>query len=145
MPSNTLEDAWGHFLPVIDPTTTFRVFLQNPNGLSISRQPLALQQDLQTCQAFAAAVVCMPETNTNWDLPHLQEKFEQLLHHTWKTTSYQASKNPEVFLSDRQPGGTATLICDDWVAQIIAKGEDWAWDDGLMLHYKESRVGILLS
>ena len=70
IPAHELTEAWGHSLEVIDPTTTFRIFLQNPNGLSISMLNYSLQQDLQTCHKYGAAVLYMPETNTNWALPH---------------------------------------------------------------------------
>jgi hypothetical protein len=34
------------------------------------------------------------------------------------------SRSPEDFLSHFQPGGTATIVCDNWVSRIIDKGED---------------------
>jgi hypothetical protein len=35
-PIHDIQASWGHTLPIIDPSTTFRVILQNPNGLSLS-------------------------------------------------------------------------------------------------------------
>ncbi len=124
IPTSELYDSWGHSLEIIDPTTTFRLFLQNPNGLSISWQNFSLQQDLKTCNDYGAAVICMPETNTNWDLPQQRECFTQMLHRTWKTTVYQTSRAPESFLSSYQPGGTATITCDNWVSRLVDRGAD---------------------
>jgi len=74
-PVMDLEASQGHSLATIDPSTTFQLFLQNPNGLSTSTQPLNQQMDLSICHNYGTAAICMPESNTNWDLTHLQEAF----------------------------------------------------------------------
>jgi hypothetical protein len=102
----------------------FRAFLQNPNGLSIYRQNLGLLQDLQTCRGYGAAVICLPETNTNWNFPDQHQQFTSLLHRTWRTSMHQVSRSPEDFLSQYQPGGTATILCDNWVSRVVDRGED---------------------
>jgi hypothetical protein len=66
----------------------------------------------------------MPETNTNWAIPQQREGFTTMLHCTWRNTEYQTSWALEDFLSSYQPGGTATVTCDNWVSRIIARGED---------------------
>jgi len=122
--SEQIDDTWGHTLAVIDPSTAFRLFLQNPNGLSIATAPLNLHQDLIACHKYGTAVVSMPETNTNWDLHHIRDCFSGLVRKTWKQSVLQPSKGPETFLADKQPGGTTTLICDNWVARVSTRGED---------------------
>jgi hypothetical protein len=77
-PSPTLYDSWGHSLPTIDLSKVFRVFLQNLNGLRLSGATLALQHDLQLSCDYGTAALCMPETNTNWDLPHLCSSFSTI-------------------------------------------------------------------
>jgi len=124
LPSQHLSVSWGHSVEVIDTSTTFRVLLQNPNGLSVLHQPLSLLHNLCTSCDLGTSVLYLPETNTNWDLPHLRDKFASLTHNTWQTSVYQSSKSPETFLSDHQPGGTATIVCDNWVARILHRGED---------------------
>jgi hypothetical protein len=37
---------------------------------------------------------------------------------------YASSKSPEEFLSNSQPGGTATVICENWTSRVIDRGED---------------------
>jgi hypothetical protein len=124
LPTYELHESWGHSLATIDSSTTFRVFLQNPNGLSLSTTNYSLLQDFQTCQEYGAAAICLPETNTNWDLVDQQAILHNILRQTWRNASAQTSKAPETFLSQYQPGGTATIVCNNWVSRIIQKGED---------------------
>jgi len=44
----------------------FRIFLQNLNGLSLTYNSLAFQNDLNLCREYGSAVVSLPETNINW-------------------------------------------------------------------------------
>jgi hypothetical protein len=37
---------------------------------------------------------------------------------------YVTSKSPEEFLSNSQPGGTATVICENWTSRVIDRGKD---------------------
>ena len=120
----TLYDSWGHSLPIIDPSKVFRVFLQNPNGLRLSGSTYSLQHDLRLCHDYGAATLCFPETNLNWDLPELRAQFSDLLRKTWRNSTYVSSKSPEEFMSTYQPGGTATVICDNWTSRVIDRGED---------------------
>jgi hypothetical protein len=62
-----LHDVWGHSLKSIDTSSTFRLFLQNPNGLNLSRSNYSLLKDFDTCQQYGAAVISLPETNSNWE------------------------------------------------------------------------------
>jgi hypothetical protein len=52
-----LQDSWGHSLVSIDTTSTFHVFLQNPNGISPSLTNYSLLQDLHTSKKYGAAVI----------------------------------------------------------------------------------------
>jgi hypothetical protein len=101
-----LHDAWGHTLPVLDTKKTFRVFLQNPNGINPSCANYSLLKDLHTCQQYGAAVVCLPETNLNWETGDSIGTFNSMLHRTWQHTSTATSRAVEPFLSSYQPGGT---------------------------------------
>jgi hypothetical protein len=124
LPITELQDSWGHSLTTIDPSMTFRVFLQNPNDLALSTTNYSLLQVFQTCRDYGAAVLCLPETNTNWDQAGQHTIPHTMLHRTWKNSSSQTSRVPENFLSQYQPGGTATVVCDNWLSRIIQKGED---------------------
>jgi len=95
-----------------------------PNGLSISNQNHLLIQDLQTCYNYGAAVLCLPETNTNWHAEGQIATLRQIFRGTWKSSVLQPSRTPEPFLSTHQPGGTLTAVCDNWTSHVIMKGED---------------------
>jgi hypothetical protein len=113
-----------HSLPIIDSTKVFQVFLQNPNGLRLSGSTLTLQQDLRACSEYGAAAICLPEANLNWNIPSTRDLFSGLLRRTWRNSAYSTLQPPEEFLSNRQPGGTATVICDNWTSRIIKRGAD---------------------
>lgn len=119
-----LSDAWGHSLASIDASSTFRVFFQNPNGLLLSSSNYSLLQDFQTCHDYGAAVISIAETNVNWELPDQRAAMGKMLHRTWNNSTFQTSRAQEPFLSAYQPGGTATIICDNWTSRVISKGED---------------------
>jgi len=124
IPTYDLFDSWGHSLESIDANHTFRLFLQNPNGLSIHQNNHFLVHDLQQCYNYGAAVLCLPETNTNWDQSSQLTTLRSLFHKIWRKTSIQTSHTPDPFLSNHKPGGTLTAVCDNWVSRVLCKGED---------------------
>jgi hypothetical protein len=124
LPSYDLIESWGHSLPVIDPSKVFRVFLQNPNGLSLKYKNFPLQNDFYISHDYRAPILSLPETNVNWNLTYQSSIFMSLLHNTWRTSAYSFSKAPKDFLSQYQPGGTATIVCNDWVSRVFDIGED---------------------
>jgi hypothetical protein len=119
-----LHNSWGHSMEVIDPSPTFRIFLQNPNGLNISHTNYSLQHDLDTCRKYGAAVIALPETNTNWESREHLGIFNRMLKRTWDPVSTSTSRAVEPFLSSYQPGGTATIVCNNWTSRVIGHGED---------------------
>jgi hypothetical protein len=60
-PVFNLNDSWGHTLKVINSFTTFRVLLQNPNGLSLYHPNHNLCHNLQTCCDYGATILALPE------------------------------------------------------------------------------------
>jgi len=123
-PTHFTNAIWGHSLEGITTSSCFRLFLQNPNGLSISSARECLLQDFLTCHSYGTAALSLPETNTNWDLPNIRSQFDAMLCRVWPLWSLCHSKGPEIFNSSYQPGGTATILCDNWISCIISKGED---------------------
>jgi len=69
-PQFKLQQAWGHSLPIIDPKCTFKILLQNPNCLNLYYHNYSLQYEFKTCCDYGSAVLCLPETNVNWNLSH---------------------------------------------------------------------------
>jgi hypothetical protein len=72
----------------------------DPKGLRLSGATLSLQHDLRLSHDCGVAALCLPETNTNWDLPLLKSTFSSLLHKTWRNSMFSSSKSPEDFLSN---------------------------------------------
>jgi len=64
-PWATSFKPWGHSLETIDTSSTFRLILQNPNGLSLHAGTYSTHQDLFTYRELGAACLTLPETNTN--------------------------------------------------------------------------------
>jgi hypothetical protein len=122
LPKYDLFDSWGHSLDTIDVNQTFWVFLQNPKGLSISRNNHLLIKDLQTCYNYGAGVLCFPETKTNWNQESQLFTLQQIFRGVWTSSVVQPSHTPDPFLSTYQPGGTA--VCDNWVSRVVEKGAD---------------------
>lgn len=112
MPTYDLFDSWGHTMESVDTNSTFRVFLQNPNGLSIHKNNLLLLQDFQSCYDYGVGALCLPETNTNWTQGSQVATLHQLFKRAWRTSVLQMSHTPDQFFSNYQPGGTLTAISD---------------------------------
>jgi hypothetical protein len=119
-----LHDAWGHSLPSIDTSSTFRILLQNPNGLNLDTNNYSLLHDIQTCADFGAAVISLPETNVHWALPSTRTSFRGMLKRMWPHVTISTSESAEPFLSTYKPGGTATVVCDKWTSRVMETGED---------------------
>ncbi len=119
-----LQDSWGHSLVSIDTTSTFRVFLQNPNGISPSSTNYSLLQDLHTSKKYGAAVISLPETILIWEAEGTIGHLHRMLRQTWQHSSISYSRAKEEFISSYQPGGTATMICDNWTSRVLGRGED---------------------
>ncbi len=108
----------------IDSISTFRIFLQNPNGIQPSQTNYSLLQDFHTCEQYGAAVVSLPETNLNWEAHDSVGILNTMIRKTWQHVTTTYSRAMEPFISSYQPGGTATLVCDNWTSRVIGKGED---------------------
>lgn len=124
LPRYELNKFWGHSLSTINTLTTFHLFLQNPYGLSLSFHRLSVQLDFCQFWDYGTAVLCLPETNVNWNSPDQSTLLRNILRHTWQASVSSVSKPPEEFLSQNQPGGTATILCDNWVSLSVGRGED---------------------
>ena len=117
-------EVWGHIPEQIDTTRTFRILLQNPNGIRPSITEPEFLFSLHICHEIGAGAICLAETNLNWH--HTQHKLSlrRCLHRNWKTSRFQPSIPTEEFLGNYQPGGTVTIITDRWTSRITTTGMD---------------------
>lgn len=117
-------DVWGHMPEQIDATKTFRILLQNPNGIRPSVTEPEFLFSLHICHEIGAGAICLAETNLNWHRSQHRASMRRCLHRHWKSSRFQISVPKEEFLSNYQPGGTATIITDQWTSRIISTGMD---------------------
>jgi hypothetical protein len=83
-----------------------------------------LHNDLYTAHQYGPAILSLPETNVNWNRSELLSSFQSAVHRTWKNSMITVSRSPEDFLSNFQPGGTATIVCGNWISRVLDRGED---------------------
>jgi hypothetical protein len=116
---------WGHNLENIDCSDTLRIVLQNPNGIKLN--PLDFGDfafSMKVCHTMGAGIICLSESNVNWNLTYLQNKVSNTVRNIWETSALQHSQHPEPYLHQSQRGGTLQIITDRWVSRIQSKGMD---------------------
>jgi hypothetical protein len=140
--SESDPDTWGHTPESIDSTSTFRLILQNLNGIRPSVTNTDFMFSLHLCKEIGAGAICLAETNLNWHHSQHHASFRRCLHKHWPASRYQSSVPEEIFLGDYQPGGTVTLAVDRWTSRVVLSGADpyglgrWSY---LMLRGKQDR------
>jgi hypothetical protein len=143
-----VTQTWGHTLTPIDTTKTFRILLQNPNGLRIQKSIADLTLGHQICRSLETGAIAFAETNVNWNQQYQYHRVTQSLRDHWETTSFQVSQHPEVSKSQNQRGGTLQVLTDRWVSRIQSKGEDpygmgrWSY---MILTSKGSKTTVLIT
>ena len=122
--SNDDPDIFGHTPQEIDTSRTFRVLLQNPNGIRPSVTEPDFLFSLHLSYEMGVGAICLAETNLNWHHFQHTAALRRCLHRSWPSSKFQTSVPDEVFLGDYQPGGTATIVTDRWTSRIINHGAD---------------------
>jgi hypothetical protein len=122
--SQSDPDIWGHTPESIDTASTFRLVLQNPNGIRPSVTEPDFMFSLHLCHEIGAGAICLAETNLNWHHTQHHAALRRCLQKNWPASKYQVSVPDEVFLGNYQPGGTSTLIVDGWTSRVTSSGMD---------------------
>jgi hypothetical protein len=73
---------------------------------------------------LGVGVLCVPEANVNWNHSRTYTKLTQITRKLWKNHSIVTSQLKEDFQSENQPGGTVTIVTNNWTSRIIEKGVD---------------------
>ncbi len=123
-PTCPTETVWGHELESIDPTITFRILLQNPNGLKLQSEFEEFALGVKISYTLGAGVISLTETNTNWNQPYHLKQVTKAFRDKWKTMTFQASQHPEHFHQQSQRGGTLQVLTEQWVSRLQTKGID---------------------
>ncbi len=118
------DEIWGHSPEEIDTSPIFRVLLQNPNGLKFSEGDDLARFNLIEARNLGVGALCLPETNTNWTLLSSIAQLGRITRPIWNNSSTQTSQINDGFDGIYQPGGTLTMICENWASRIIEKGSD---------------------
>jgi hypothetical protein len=137
-------DTWGHTMDPIDPQVTFRVLLQNLNGIKPFRSDMDFQCSLAACAAFGIGTISLVETKLNWHLPGSISNTKHWFHRTWASSVLQPLQGPETFTSICQPGGTLTAVMDRWSSRTQDKGEDPYWSY-ITLRGRDSTLVTIIS
>ncbi len=122
--SDSDPDTWGHTPESIDTSSTFRILLQNPNGIKPSVTEPEFLFSLHLCHEIGIGAICLAETNLNWNNSQHHISLRRCLYRNWKATKFQTSVPEERFLGNYQPGGTATIVTDRWTSRVVTCGSD---------------------
>ena len=79
---------------------------------------------LHICYTLGAGIICLSETNTNWNQSYQITRVHNIAKDIWQTSAIQPSQHPESFSSQSQRGGTLQILTDRWVSRLQAKGVD---------------------
>jgi hypothetical protein len=118
------DEVWGHHPEHIDDKRILRIVLTNPRGLNLSSDLLETEFSMGRCQALGVGALCMAESNLNWGNPKVQGKFHGMLQKIWRHTKTSKSYTKDGFTSENQPGGTVTMVCNNWTSRVIEEGVD---------------------
>ena len=119
-----IDEPWGHLPEEIDTSAVFRVLLQNPNGLKFSEGDDLARYSFSEAYHLGVGALCLPETNTNWNIPSSLSKLSRIIRPIWQSSCTQTSHINDEFENIYQPGGTLTTICNNWTSRILEKGSD---------------------
>jgi hypothetical protein len=116
-------DTWGHVMDGIDMLKTFRIVLQNPNGISSDHSNVEFQYGLAQCRHLGIGVISLAETKLIW-MGSVNYYTNRWFHQTWDFSAISFSQVNEIFFSTFQPGGTLTSIVDHWTSRLHSKRQD---------------------
>jgi len=118
------DDTWGHCLEPIENCSTFRVLLQNPNGITFHDRAFQYKYGLSNCRHQNAVAICIAETKLNTTHNSALTKLWNIHAEIFSNSFFQVSQTPDTFTKLYQPWGTLTLLCESWASRIEEKGSD---------------------
>jgi hypothetical protein len=122
--SDSDPNTWGHTPESIDTSSTFRILLQNPNGIKPSVTEPEFLFGLHLCHEIGIGAICLAETNLNWNNSQHHVSLHRCLFRNWKATKFQTLVPEERILGNYQPGRTATIVTDRWTSRVVTSGSD---------------------
>ncbi len=99
--------------------STFRLLGQNINGISHQHNFNKWHEILQSTVLHEIDCLCLSETNIEWRHPLVAEKIptitKRFFNHSRMVTATSTIKFERIY----KPGGTATLITNEWTGRIL--------------------------
>jgi hypothetical protein len=121
---SNLPTYWGSLLSLDKPPDCMRLLLQNPHGLDAKNNYRKIDLAAKYIAAYQFDIACLPETNADWKkygaLKACHALLRQHLRHHRLITSCSKANAAHSFL----PGGTATIVANNWTGRISDSGED---------------------
>jgi len=121
---NQINGVWGHYPTQIDMGSTLRILFNNPRGIKVGANSFSTIHSLTTIESLGVGVLSLAETSINWGKSSLKNRVYNMFHKVWKNFSMNHSHIDESFSEDNQPGGTVTVVLNDWKSRIQEKGSD---------------------
>ena len=128
-------------------TTTFRILGQNANGISPRNNFSKWNEILQSTITHDVDVLCLSETNVEWRHHHVSARLEAItkkfFRHSRLTTASSSIKFERMF----KPGGTATLITNEWTGRILKCESDPSglgrWTTAMLTGKQHRKIAII--
>lgn len=83
-----------------------------------------MQYSFSQLSNLGVGAICLAETNLNWKHPRVLKHLKDTTKKIWQHSSSITSHIPEDNISENQPGGTMTLLTNNWTSRIIERGVD---------------------
>jgi hypothetical protein len=114
----------GDYPTQIDTSTTLKTLFNNPRGIKVGQTILSTTHSLTMIESLGVGVLSIEETSLTWSKAGIRNKVYTMFHKVWKNLSMNYSHIDEQFTADNQPGGTMTVVINDWTSRIQEKGID---------------------
>jgi hypothetical protein len=103
-------------------TTTLRILFNNHRGIKLGPSILSTTHSLSAIESLGVGALCIAEANLNWNKKGVHKKVKEVVLRIWENYSMNYSFTNEQFSSDNQPGGTMSVITNNWTSRILEKG-----------------------
>jgi hypothetical protein len=118
------NEAVGDDLESIDETKTLRIYYQNVNGITASKGTSKWNEINETMVRHKVAIFGLTETNIEWNKYKNQTIMKSVLRKHFKHATMQTSTTTMKFDDDYKPGGTCTVITNDWTGRVLTSITD---------------------
>ena len=100
---------------ITKPPSSIRIFYMNINGTDQTSDEHSLLQLCSSLKTKDVDVICLTETNIDWNKPHLVNQLQRTLQKTWpkQKIGFYTSTSDLQWASNHKPGGTAMALLNN--------------------------------